>query len=192
MIEKIQGLTNACLSGGADGADIEWGLHAHTINHEVIHWSFPGHRSQASEEDIVRLNDEQLGLADETIEAAAKILKKSPPSRSTVARLIKRNYYQVAWSQSCYAVTYMIDGDLSPGGTSWAIAMFRELHPGNHEIYVFDQVRESWFQFGAQVWDSIDSPPRPSGIWAGIGARELQPCGRDAIRKLMEGKAINS
>jgi hypothetical protein len=192
MHESLQNLTNACLSGGADGADIEWGLAAHTINHEVIHWSFPGHRSQAPEEDIIRLNDEELSLADETIKAAAKILKKSPPSRSSVSPLIQRNYYQVAWSESCYAVTYMVDGELSPGGTTWAIAMFRHLHPGNHDIYVFDQVRESWFQFDGETWVGIDSPPRPTDIWAGIGARELQQCGRDAIRKLMDSEKTNT
>jgi len=192
MHERLQNLTNACLSGGADGADIEWGIHAHAINHEVIHWSFPGHPSQAPEKDLVRLNDEQLSLADEAVEAAAKILGKSLPPRAEISPLIKRDYYQVATSQSCYAVTFMQANEVSPGGTAWTVAMFKQLHPENHNLYVFDQGREGWFQFDGETWVGIDSPPRPRGVWAGIGSRELEQCGRDAIRKLIGNNGMKS
>lgn len=86
----------------------------------------------------------------------------------------------------------MKDNELAPGGTAWAIAMFRHLHPGNCDIFVFDQVRESWFQFDGEKWEGIERPPRPTGIWAGIGARELQQCGRDAIRKVMGGDEVKT
>lgn len=185
-------IPNVCLSGGADGADIEWGYWAASIGHKVIHWSFQGHPSKAPEDELVRLNDEELKKANHALELAAKALGKSPPRRSTVAPLLQRNYYQVAWSQACYAVTYFEETEdeaqpqtIAPGGTVWAITMFIQLHPDNHNLYVFDQTRSIWLQWNGESWDIIDTPPRPTGKWAGIGARALQQNGKDAIRKLM-------
>lgn len=183
-MERLQDMADVCLSGGADGADIEWGKCAELIGHNVIHWSFPGHRSHATETQLVLLDDEQLKLGDEALRNAASALGKYPPRRPVVARLLQRNYYQVAWSKACYAVTVIKDGTV-PGGTAWATTMFAQLHPGNHDLYLFDQDKDEWFQFNGQTWDRIDSPPRPTGIWAGIGSRELKQNGRDAIRKLM-------
>ncbi|KAM0347321.1 hypothetical protein ACHAPU_004840 [Fusarium lateritium] len=186
-MDFLQTISNAnvCLSGGADGADLAWGECAAMTGHEVVHWSFPGHSSQAPESQLIRLTDEQLQASDEALEAAAKALGKSPPKRPNVARLLRRNYYQVAWSQACYAVTFMQNGDQAPGGTIWATTMFRQLHPENRQLYVFDQSREVWLQWNGESWDLIDMPPPPTGVWAGIGARHLTQSGHDAIRKLM-------
>ena len=35
-----------------------------------------------------------------------------------------------------------------------------------------------------EVWVNISMPPRPHGIYAGLGSRELTPAGLDAISKL--------
>jgi hypothetical protein len=185
MQELFQSMANCCLSGGADGADVQWGMCAGLIGHNVIHWSFSGHRSQAPEIELVRLNDAQLKEADEAIKVAAVALKKHPPGKPWVKSLIQRNYYQVAWSSSCYAVTTIKD-NVVQGGTAWATTMFTQLHPGNHNVYVFDQDQDSWFQYNGSTWDQIEAPPKPTGIWAGIGSRDLKQNGKDAIRKLMD------
>ncbi|KAG8672487.1 hypothetical protein FPOAC2_05880 [Fusarium poae] len=179
---------NICLSGGADGADMEWGNCAASVGHQVIHWSFPGHSSQATQDQLIRLTDEELKIGNAAIENAARALGKSPPRRPTVSRLLHRNYYQVAWSEACYAVTFVPEAGghaHPPGGTAWATTMFSQLHPDNHSLYVFDQIKNVWLQWQGESWVVIESPPRPAGIWAGIGARALQQNGKDAIRKLM-------
>lgn len=183
-MQFIQNVTDVCLSGGAEGADIEWGSCAESVGHLVIHWSFPGHESAAPECRIVRLSDEQLKLGDEALRNAASALGKSAPRRPAVVRLLQRNYYQVAWSQACYAVTTIRDGTI-PGGTAWAITMFIQLHSDNHDLYVFDQEKNAWFEFNGKTWDKITLPPCPSGVWAGIGSRDLKPNGREAIRTLL-------
>lgn len=182
-MEHLQNMENICLSGGADGADIVWGQCATSMGHGVIHWSFHGHRSRAPESQIVRLNEEQLNLGLQALESAAQALGKSLPQKRMVSSLLRRNYYQVAWSESCYAVT-TIRLDAPPAGTAWATTMFTQLHPGNQQLYIFDQGRDAWFQVMGELWTWIDSPPRPSGIWAGIGSRDLKPNWRNAIRKL--------
>lgn len=185
MKELFQHMTDCCLSGGADGADVMWGNQARLAGHNVIHWSFAGHRSKASEVELVRLDDLQLQVADDAIKVAAVALKKHPPGKPWVKSLIQRNYYQVAWSDSCYAVTTIKD-NVVQGGTAWATTMFCQLHPDNHNVFVFDQDQDSWFKYNGETWDKIATPPKPVGIWAGIGSRDLKQNGKEAIRKLME------
>lgn len=188
LMDLLQGMTDVCLSGGAEGADIEWGSCAEHIGHKVIHWSFPGHHSMALESQLVRLSDEQLKLGDEALQSAAIALRKSPPRRPNVLRLLQRNFYQIAWSQACYAVT-VIGDDGPAGGTGWAITMFIQSHPESHEVYVFDQEKDVWFQYAGGTWKQITCPPRPTGIWAGIGSRELKENGKKAIRGLMDSSS---
>ncbi|KAL3481744.1 hypothetical protein BJX99DRAFT_130378 [Aspergillus californicus] len=183
-MEYLQDKTNICLSGGAEGADIEWGNCATSIGHDVVHWSFPTHNTSAPSHQLIRLDDDELQLGTEALSNAAKALGKKPPRRQAVTRLLLRNYYQVAWSQSCYAVTVVKDNSV-PGGTAWATTMFAQLHPGNDNLYLFDQDRDGWFQFVGAAWVRIESPPRPSRIYAAIGSRDLKANGRDAIRMLM-------
>ncbi|KAL4884961.1 hypothetical protein BJY04DRAFT_156221 [Aspergillus karnatakaensis] len=173
---------NICLSGAADGADLYWGQCATLADHDLIHWTFPGHRTQAPETQIVRLSDEELKLGTEALNNAATVLNKFPPSRPTVTRLLLRNYYQVAWSESCYAVTVIGD---NPGGTAWATTMFAQLHPGNENLYLFDMERNGWFQWRENEWVGIESPPRPRGVWTGIGSRDLKENGKNAIMALL-------
>ncbi|KAL2813208.1 hypothetical protein BDW59DRAFT_154904 [Aspergillus cavernicola] len=182
-MECLQDLIDVCLLRGADGADIEWGNCATSISHEVIHWSFSNNDSHAPSHQLIRLNDEQLNLGNEALNNAARALGKNLPRRPAVTRLLLRNYYQVAWSQSCYTVT-TIKGDSVPGGTARATTM-SQLHPGNHNLYVFDQDRDGWFQFVRRAWVQIDSLPRLTGVYAGIASQDLKPNGRDAIRKLI-------
>jgi hypothetical protein len=39
------------------------------------------------------------------------------------------------------------------------------------------------------MWKRIYSPPKPSGIFAGVGSRQLGVSGKLAIRVLMDHKA---
>jgi hypothetical protein len=184
-MQRLQGLKDACLSGGADGADLAWGLSAENLGHAVIHWSFVGHPSRAPENLIVRLSEEELKLGDDALRQAAIPIGRKLPLGRPINPLLQRDYYQVAWSEACYAVTFMENNAVSPGGTAWATTMFTQLHPESRRLYVFDQTRGAWFQYNGDTFDQIDSPPRPSGIWAGVGSRNLLPNGREAIRRLM-------
>jgi len=182
--------SNICLSGGAEGADILWGKCAKATGFQVIHWSFSGHKSNAEKQDIFYLNDQQLEEADAACLQASKNLKRYfPPKNKFIQNLLRRNYYQVAWSDSVYAISTIQNG-MVMGGTGWAVQMFLDRHdnaPCN--AYVFCQNECRWYKWDG-LWNTIYEPPTPSGIWAGVGSRDLKTTGKLAIEVLLNYNGI--
>ena len=177
--------SNVCVSGGADGADLQWGMTAGMAGHSVIHWSFDTHRSNAPPQEIVILTPEQLESADTYCATASITLKRYfPPKSLFVRNLLRRNWFQVAAAERVYAVSTIVDGQVS-GGTAWATQMFIDRFGGEPcECFVFDQNTEQWFVWNG-IWEPIGSPPKPFGVYAGIGSRKLNNAGKEAIRGLM-------
>lgn len=179
---------NMCLSGGAEGADIAWGIAAENAGHTVVHWSFKGHRSNAT--NVCVLDDTHLKVADMYLELANKsISRKWPTSSNFINNLLRRNFYQIYYSDCVYAVSkFTNDGSLLKieGGTSWACQMYidRWLHTDRNikesRLYFFDQVLEKWFTWSG-TWTEITQPPVPTGVYAGIGSRNLNNAGLKAI-----------
>ena len=177
------------MSGGAAGADVIWGEQAALNNHEVVHWSFSGHKPHTSNY-ICELDDSQLRTADPFIELANKSMyRKWPTSSLFVNNLLRRNFYQVFWSDRVYAVASFVNDSSMlqiSGGTAWACQLFidRWLYKSPNvtaiPIYLFDQVSKSWYTWTGQ-WKPIIKPPAPNGVYAGIGSRNLQDSGKNAI-----------
>lgn len=175
---------NVCLSGGADGADLQFGMTAGMLGHSVIHWSFNRHKSSAPKEELVELSEEQLVKADPYLVRANKTVGRRIPINLYVKNLLRRNWYQVQHAERVYAVAPIEHGQVQ-GGTAWATQMFIDRYDGAPcECYVFDLITEKWFVWKGD-WIEIESPPQPFGIWAGIGSRKLSTAGKNAIRTLM-------
>ena len=184
--------TPICLSGGAEGADLQWGMVAGKAGHQVYHFIFAGHRSKAPKSELVTLTHDMLVAADPHLEIANKTLKRRwPVSNNWVAGLLRRNFYQIENAGSLYAVSTIGDDGLVEGGTSWAVQMMIDHHGKKGRVFVYDQKRQQWFRWEG-LWVPIDSPPVPKGIWAGIGTRELNPYGKQAIRALLGYVSANN
>ena len=194
---------NICLSGGAEGSDLQFGMVAGTIGHTVYHFSFSGHKSKAPQNEIVVLTQDQLNEADSHLVIASKDLKRYwPPKKHFVRNLLRRNWFQVRDSNACYAVSRLLQQPFAQqmpidtiveasvaGGTAWAVSIFIAKHNGEAcNCFVFDQDLCYWFKWNGNGWRRIYEPPKPSGIWTGIGTRELNSMGKLAIRVLLDYK----
>jgi hypothetical protein len=60
-----------------------------------------------------------------------------------------------------------------------------DLHKDKPECFVFCQDANNWYSHQDSQWERIETPPSPSGVWAGVGSRDLTQAGKEAIRKLM-------
>lgn len=179
------------MSGGAKGADAQWGMTAGKAGHSVIHWSYAGHKAFAPETEIVRLTQDQLDLADPALYRANETLKRTVPTwKPWLCNLLRRNYYQVKWTQAVYGVGQLVDGKVD-GGTAWATQMYLDRFSRDGEdhalcqLYFFDQTLGAWFSWEG-CWRALGgAPPAPTGIWTGIGSRDLRSNGKEEIRTLM-------
>lgn len=182
-----------CLSGGADGADLQWGMMAGRNGHSVIHWTFDGHNSKAPSSELVILDQISLSKADESLKRANQTLKRRFPGKSQfVNNLLRRNYYQVCWTQSLYGVGEFKNNQVQ-GGTAWAVQMYmdRFIHDNEEiescKLYFYDQTKDHWMQWFGE-WKILEGqPPMPEGIWTGVGSRALTHNGKWAIRNVMGG-----
>lgn len=179
---------NLCLSGGAEGADLQFGMCAGMAGHGVIHWSFDPHAAKcnAPKQEVVILTPAQLEQADAALAVAAKRIKRNPyPNNLFVRNLLRRNWYQVRDAERVYAVASIDDKGRVSGGTAWATAMFMDRFQGACEVYVYDMAISAWLTWDGFHWMVVD-PPKPHGVYAGVGSRKLETNGKDAIRTLLD------
>jgi hypothetical protein len=180
-------MTDICISGAAEGADIAWGEFAKANGHSVIHWSFKGHKPSITE-DVYYLTDDQLFESNTALVNANLSLKRKYPTNSKhVDKLLQRDYWQVIRSDSVYIVSWFVnDSSLMKihGGSAWAAQIFLNrcnLENIKPNIYLFEQNVSKWYSWDNE-WNYVLSPPIPSGTYAGIGTRDLNLPGLEAIR----------
>lgn len=150
------------LSGGAAGADLYWGQFALSHGHDVIHFSFEGHKTKAPAHTILRLSNDELNEAIKPLKIANKKLQRAlVEGKPWIYNLLRRNWFQVREAESVYVVGRLnnrsIVRDLSEfllgesiffdkeqellgvqGGTSWATQMFYDRNIDG-TIYFYDQ-----------------------------------------------------
>lgn len=195
------------LSGGAKGADSLWSEVAIRHGHQAINYvtSLPSRNNMKDfpicmSGTFFKLTQEQLNHTDHKVRAANEYLKRTFPTNKTwLDNLLRRNYYQIQTADSLYAVGFLgFDGSVL-GGTAWAVQMFIMERQGH--AYFFDQNRKSWFvrnridpnyqdsNYNSETlfnlkWNKINKPPVPSGTYAGIGSRDIQDSGVQAISQV--------
>ena len=171
-------------SGMASGADTAWAEVADSMGIKTIGHSFKGHRVSSTRpalETRNELTEEQLKVADKFIEKAAQGLGR--PISANSRNLFRRNYYQVKDSEAVIAVSRILPGGTKvDGGTGWATQMGIDK---GIPVYVFDQVKKSWFKWDGKKFVDSDLPPK-FNEFAGIGTRDLNPSGRQAIEEYLQ------
>ena len=182
-------------SGMANGADTAWAEAADAVGIKTIGHSFKGHRvsgNRPAMETRNELTEEQLQVADEFLEKAAmRMGEKYNPVANTpeeIARinLLRRNYYQIKDADAVIAIT-----ELAPkstlktlGGTRYAVQMGIDK---GIPVYVFDQVKKSWFKWDGESFVKSDLPPvYKSPATVGRREKDLLPSGKTAIKDYME------
>jgi hypothetical protein len=204
---------DTCYSGGAEGADEHWAKNAVSVNHFVKVMSFEGHkprRENSVKFSIVKVDKESLNNTIPLLEEANQYLKRSINFDKSI--YTKRDCKQVEFSNSLYVMsrqepTNAKNGSVNlKGGSAWATQIFvirwvyknADFKTGGMKklpAYLYDLGKDKWFQgkvtydtdatllnFG---WIPMDSlPPKPSGLYTGIGAREFTERGKTEIKKL--------
>lgn len=186
-------------SGMATGSDTVWAKAADAAGIKTIGHSFKGHGkgSRPALETRNELTEKQLEAADEFVEKAAmRMGEKYDPIIKTTGKqasddafrinLLRRNYYQIKDADAVIAITQLADKSRlkTVGGTRYAVQMGIDK---GVPVYVFDQVKKSWFKWDGEVFVKSGLPPvYKSPATVGRRENELLPSGLDAIDDYME------
>lgn len=200
---------NLLYTGGALGADDHFTSRALWSGFPVNVMSFQGHKrtiTWTTPSDIlkiVNLSDRELRKAAPYLEAAAKKLGRDVSNLSSYTnKLLLRDFFQIEKvTGSVYAIGFFDDKNKGKNcvrierGTAWASQMFIDRQPFSEEptmrpLYFYAQNHWQWFQcqtVGDEIkWVDILEPPKPTGICAGIGTRDLYDKGAGAIERLFK------
>lgn len=176
-----------CHSGGCPGADMEWETQGEPYGVKTIAYSFKGHIQKGKNPKI--LTGAELDEGYEAVLRANKSLKRNVEYIPYYVKcLLCRNWFQVKNSEAIFAIAKkFLTKEIVDGGTGWAVQMAVDCQK---PVFVFlqDVMGGGWFRYMPVVgFESCHGEvPKLTKNFAGIGTREINEYGKNAIRKIYE------
>ncbi|PKN34525.1 MAG: hypothetical protein CVU61_08475 [Deltaproteobacteria bacterium HGW-Deltaproteobacteria-19] len=170
-------------SGGAKGAEAEFGANAEKYGIEEVNFTFDGH-TIARTRGLRFLNHEELKNGDVSLEYVSKLMNRRYTDNTTIRKILQTIWYQVNNGQEIFVIGEILEDNTVKGGTGWG-AEFSKLC--NKPLHVFDQKRNAWFTWAKTEWvkrEKGDEPVIDNIHFAGTGTRFLEENGKKAIAEL--------
>ena len=167
-------------SGGAAGAEAEFGACAERHGVEEVNFTFDGHKI-ARHRGVRGLNHEELRNGDVSLEYVARLLNRRYSDSPTIRKVLQTLWFQVNSGQEIYVIGTILDDGTVRGGTGWG-AEFAKIC--NKPLHVFDQDKDHWSCWNGRAWDACDTPTITHPHFTGTGTRMLHDNGRRAIDAL--------
>src|SRR6476619_2852121 len=163
-------------SGGAAGAEAEFGACAERHGIEEVNFTFDGH-TEARRRGIRVLNHEELQAGDVSLEYVSRLMNRRYAEGITIRKVLQTLWYQVNSGQEIYVIGTILPDNTVRGGTGWG-AEFAKLC--NKALHVFDQGKDAWFTWSGDGWNTRaagDGPVITHVHFTGTGTRRMQPNG---------------
>ena len=172
-------------SGGARGAEAEFGTCAERFGIDEVNFTFDGH-DDARRRGVRVLNHEELQAGDISLEYVSKLMNRRYSQGVTIRKVLQTLWYQVNSGQEIYVIGTILDDKTVRGGTGWG-AEFAKLC--NKPLFVFDQAKNVWCKWAAREWETLgsaDAPVITHPHFTGTGTRKLDANGKQAIEQLFQ------
>lgn len=167
-------------SGGAQGAESEFGRQAESFGVQEINFSFEGHKIERSR-GLRMLTQEELTRKDVSITYVSKLLDRNFSNGPLIRMVLRTIMYQVDSGLEVFVVGSILENGTVNGGTGWG-AEFAKIC--NKPLFVFDQNKDAWFTWQKEKWGTVAAPVITKSHFTGTGTRFLEENGRKAIADL--------
>jgi hypothetical protein len=167
-------------SGGAAGAEAEFGACAERHGIEEVNFTFDGH-AISRHRGVRVLNHEELQAGDVSLAYVSKLMHRRYTDSPTLRRVLQTLWYQVNNGQEIYVIGAILEDGTVRGGTGWG-AEFAKLC--NKPLFVFDQDKDGWFRWTGDEWESTGVPSVGHFHFTGTGTRTIHENGKQAIEAL--------
>ncbi len=172
-------------SGGANGAEAEFGANAERHGIEEVNFTFEGH-AIVRRRGLRYLNHQELKNGDVSLEYVSRLMNRRYTENPTFRMILQSIWYQINNGQEIYVIGEILEDKTVRGGTGWG-AEFAKLC--NKPLYVFDQKRDRWFTWSKVDWVECRSGNEPvirHVLFTGTGTRFPEDNGKKAIAALFE------
>lgn len=172
-------------SGGAQGAEAEFGGCAERFGIEEVNFSFEGHKP-ARTRGLRVLNHEELHMGEVSLTYVSKLMNRRYPDTPTFRKILQSIWYQINNGQEIYVIGSIQPDHTVRGGTGWG-AEFAKLCA--KPLFVFDQDKPGWFEWTGEAWEArrgSDEPVITHMHFTGTGTRMLTKPAQQAITALYE------
>lgn len=177
---KLNPQDTILFSGGAGGAEAEFGAKAEKYGIAEVNFSFEGHQIARSR-GLRVLTQEELKRGDVSMTYVSRLLNRTYSNAPIMRKVLQTIWYQVNHGMEIYVVGSIQADDTVKGGTGWG-AEFAKLC--NKPLFVFDQVKNGWFKWARERWEVEIAPVIRSTHFTGTGTRFLEVGGKQAIAEL--------
>lgn len=178
-------MNNKLISGGAKGADFKFSQEANKNNHETLIYTFTNHSGFFNDFDEKLFISSNFEL-DEKLNHTQKTLRRKKTYNDYIYKILLRDIQIGIDVDRIYAVGFFEENKKSrlgiAGGTAYAIQSY--VNEGKSEVYFYDQNYKQWFELKNRKWENIKKPPKPYGVYGGIGSREITENGLTVIENL--------
>lgn len=172
-------------SGGANGAEAEFGAQAQAHGIEEVNYTFEGHRIARSR-GLRFLSRDELRQGDVSLAYVSKLLNRTYSDAPLIRKVLQTIWYQVISGREIFVVGWINEDGTVRGGTGWGPEFAKIC---NKPVFVFDQGKDRWFTWADDRWVEVAAPGEPRirhERFTGTGTRFLEENGRRAIRQLFD------
>ncbi len=170
------------LSGGAKGAEAEFGRCAEAWGLREQNFTFLGHTPERTR-GLVMLSESELEEGHVTDGYIKAQLHREFPKTPRFQKLLQSIWHQVMTAAEVFVVGTILEDQTVKGGTGWAAELGRHL---DKPVYVYEQEKKQWYAWAASKWMEIAPPSVTHTRFAGTGTRFVNEDGRRAIEGLFE------
>lgn len=167
-------------SGGAQGAENQFGKLAEYYGLGEVNYTFEGHRIER-ERGVRVLTQEELTRKDVSLTYVSKLLNRKFTNAEKMRKVLQTIMHQVESGDQVFVIGTIQEDGTVKGGTGWG-AEFAKIC--NKDLYVFGQVKNGWFKWDKGAWIVVEEPIITSKHFTGTGTRFLEENGKIALEEL--------
>lgn len=168
-------------SGGARGAEAEFGACAEKWGMNEVNYTFDGHRLLERSRGLLVLDEEELRKGDFSLVYVSRRLGRVLSEIPLVRNVLQTIWHQINAAGQVFVIGVIQDDATVRGGTGWGAELARLW---KKPLFVYDQQKRGWFRWSGAAWEMTRAPTINTENFAGIGTQNLTDDGREAIRDL--------
>jgi hypothetical protein len=135
-------------SGGANGAEAEFGAQSEVWGVSEVNLTFEGH-NQARMRGRYELSPRELAAGDVSLVYVSRRLNRTYSEGSLIRRVLQTIWHMVSRSQQVFVIGAVQDDGTVKGGTGWSVELARMW---NKNLWVFDQEKRGWYRWDGHEW----------------------------------------